>query len=80
MAIDPVLNNVLTVIALTDTSKAAIATVLPTCEDLKDMFTDLAAYKSKVEATFHLTVNTSSVSDMDICHVMFIFDWFMATI
>jgi hypothetical protein len=80
MVIDPVLNKVFTAIALADISKDAIAAGLPTCEDLEDLFTDLAAEKNKLEATFCLVVDTNVVSDIDIRLVLFIFDWFIATI
>jgi hypothetical protein len=48
MTIDPELNSVLSVIAFSDASKVAIVKGLPTCEDLEDLFLDLAAEKSKV--------------------------------
>jgi hypothetical protein len=48
MTIDPALNSALSVPALSDASKAAIAKGLPTCEDLEDLFLDLVADKSKV--------------------------------
>jgi hypothetical protein len=68
------------VISLQDASKNAIAKGLPICEDLKDLFTDLADDKTKVEATFRLVVGTSIVTDIDIRRVMFVFDWFLANI
>jgi hypothetical protein len=64
MAIDSVLNSVLTVPVLSDVTKEAAAADLPTCEDLEDLCTDLAADKKKVEATFRLTVDTDTITNM----------------
>jgi hypothetical protein len=80
MTIDPELNSVLSVLALLDASKAAIAKGLPTCEDLEDLFLDLAAGKSKVESTLRLAVDTAIVSDTNIRRIMFVFEWFMVNI
>jgi hypothetical protein len=80
MTIDPALNSVLSVLALSEASKAAIAKGLPTCEYLEELFLDLAADKSKVESTLHLDLETLIVSDIDILHIMFVFDWFMVNI
>jgi hypothetical protein len=62
--IDSDLNKVLSVIGLQDAAKDAIAKGLPTCEDLEDLFTDMADDKTKVEATFHLVFDTKIVTDM----------------
>jgi hypothetical protein len=51
MAIDSGLNSVLTVIALPDALRNAIALGLPSIEDLEDLFMDLADDKAKVEST-----------------------------
>jgi hypothetical protein len=80
MTIDPALNSVLSVLALLDNSKAAIVKALPTCEDLEDLFLDLAADKSKVESTLRIVVDTTIVSDINIHRIMFVFDWFMVNI
>jgi hypothetical protein len=80
MTIDPSLNLFLSVIALSDASNEAISKGLPTCEDLEDLFLDLAADKSKVESTLWLAVDTTIVSDIDIYRIMFVFDWFMLNI
>jgi hypothetical protein len=74
------LNLVLSVLAHYDASKTAIAKGLPTCEDLEDLFLDLAADKSKVESTLRIAVDTTIVSDIDIRHIIFVFDWFMVNI
>jgi hypothetical protein len=50
------------------------------CEDLEDLFTDMADDETKVEATFRLVVDTKIVTDIDIRRVMFVFDWFLANI
>jgi hypothetical protein len=61
MVIDSGLNNVLTVIALPDASKNAIAVY-------------------SVEETLRLIVDTTVVTDIDIHHIMFNFDWFITNI
>jgi hypothetical protein len=43
------------------------------CEDLEDLFTDMADDETKVEATFRLVVDTKIVTDIDICCVIFVF-------
>jgi hypothetical protein len=82
MPIDSDLNKVLLVIGLQDAAKDAIAKGLPTCKDLKDLFMDMADDKTKAEANFHLIVDTKIVTDIDIdiCRVMFVFDWFLPNI
>jgi hypothetical protein len=80
MTIYPALNSVRSMLALSDASKAAIAKGLQTCEDLEDLFLDLAAKKGKVESTLRIVVDTAIVSDIDIQHIMFFFDWFMVNI
>jgi hypothetical protein len=80
MTIDPALNLVLSVLPLSDASKAAIAKGLPTCEDLEDLFLDLAANNSKVESSLRLTIETTIMSDIDIHRIIFVFDWFMVNI
>jgi hypothetical protein len=77
MPIDSDLNKVLSVIGLQDAAKDAIAKGLPMCEDLEDLFMDMADDKTKVEATFHLVVDTKVVTDIDIRRVVFVFvfDW-----
>jgi hypothetical protein len=80
MTIDPELKSVISVLALSDGSKAAIAEGIPTCEDLEDLFLDLAAEKSKVESTLRLDVDTTIVSGIYIRIIVFVFDWFMVNI
>jgi hypothetical protein len=80
MTIDPALNSVLSVLALSDASKSAFVKRLWTCEDLEDLFLDLAADKSKVEFTIGLAVDTTIVFDMDIRRIMFVFHWFTVKI
>jgi hypothetical protein len=70
----------LSVIGLQDAAKDATAKGLPTCEDLEDLFTDMADDKTNVEANFRLVVDTKTVTDIDICRVVFVFDWFLANI
>jgi hypothetical protein len=52
MPIDSDLNKVLSVIGLQDAAKDDIAHGLPTCEDLEDLFTDMAHDKATFEASF----------------------------
>jgi hypothetical protein len=80
MTIDSDLNKVLLVINLHDAAKDAIAKGFPTCEDLKDLFTDMTDDKTQIEATFRVVVDTKILTDIDIHHVMFVFDWFLANI
>jgi hypothetical protein len=80
MPIDYDLNKVLSLIGLQDAAKYAIAHGLPTCEDLEDHFMDMADDKAKVEATFRLVVYPKNVTGIEIHHVMFVFDWFLANI
>jgi hypothetical protein len=80
MTVDPALNSVLSVLALSDASKASIPKGLPTCEDLEDLFLDLAADKSKVESTLRLMVDITIVSNIDIHLIIVVFDWFMVNI
>jgi hypothetical protein len=80
MAIDSDLNKVLSAIGLQDASKDAIEKGLPMCEDLEDLFMDMADDKATFEATFRLVVYTKIVTDIDIRRVMFVFDWFLANI
>jgi hypothetical protein len=80
MAIDSGLNSILTVIALPDASKNAIDFRLSTIKDLEDLFTYLADDKAKVEATLRLIADTTVVTDIDICRLMFIFDCFIVKI
>jgi hypothetical protein len=80
MKIDPALNSVISVLALSDASKSDIAKGLPTCEDLEDLFLDQAVDKSKVESTLWLDVDTTIMYDIDISRIMFVFDWFMVNI
>jgi hypothetical protein len=80
MMIDPALKSVLSMLALSDASKAAIAKGIPTFEDLEDLFIDLAADKSKVESVLCLVVDITIVSDINIRRIMFVFDWFMVNI
>jgi hypothetical protein len=74
MMINPSFNLVLSVLALSEASKAAIAKGLPTYEDLEDLFLDLVADKSKVESTLRIIVDTTIVSDSDIRRIMFVFE------
>jgi hypothetical protein len=80
MPIDSDLNKVLLLIDLQDAAKDAIATGFPACEDLEDLFTDMADEKTKVEANFWLVVDTKIVTDVDIRRVLFVFDCFLANI
>jgi hypothetical protein len=80
MPINSELNKFLSVIRLQGAAKDAIAKGLPMCEDLKDIFTDMADDKTKVEATFCLVVDTKIVTDIDIRRFMFGFDWFLSNI
>jgi hypothetical protein len=80
MTIDPALNSAISVLALSEASKADNAKGIPTCKDLENMFLDLAADKSKIESTLRLAVDTTIVSDIDIRRIMFVFDWFMVNI
>jgi hypothetical protein len=80
MTIDPALNSVLSVLALSDTSKAAIVKGLPTGEDLEDLFLDLGTDKSTVESTLQLVVDTTIVSDINSRRIMFVFELFMVNI
>jgi hypothetical protein len=80
MTIDPALKSIISVLALSDAYKAAIAKILPTCEDLEDTFLDLVAGKSNVQSTLGLIIDTTIVSDINILHIMFFFYWFMVNI
>jgi hypothetical protein len=74
------LNALLSVLALSDVTKAASAKGLPTCEDLEDVFLALAADTTEVEAMLRQVVDEKIVSDIDIRRIMFVFDWFMMNI
>jgi hypothetical protein len=80
MPIDSELNTLLSVLALSDATKAAIAKGIPTCEDLEDLFLALATDKAKVEAMLRHIVDESIVSEIDILRIMFVFDWCMMNI
>jgi hypothetical protein len=80
MPIDPELNALLSVLVLSDSTKAAVAKGLPTCEDLEDVFLALAADKTEVEAMLRQIVDETIISDIDIRCIMFVFDWFMVNI
>jgi hypothetical protein len=80
MPIDSDLNKVFSLVGLQDAVTDAIEKGSPMCEDLEDLFTDMADDKTKVEATFCLVVDTKVVTDIDIRHVMFVFNWFLANI
>jgi hypothetical protein len=80
MPIDSELNKLLSVLALSDATKAAAAQGLPTCEHLKDLFLELAADKANVEAMLRHIIDETIVSDIDIRRIMFVFDWFMMNI
>jgi hypothetical protein len=80
MPIDSELNTLLSVLALSDATKAAVAKGIPTCEDLEDLFLALAADNAKVEAMVRHIVDESIVSDIDIRRIMFVFDWCMMNI
>jgi hypothetical protein len=60
-----------------DLNKILLVKGLPTCEDLEDLFMDMADDKAKLEASFRLVVDTNIVTEIDIRHVMFVFDWFL---
>jgi hypothetical protein len=64
MPIDSGLNTLLSVLALSDATKAAVAQGLTTCEDLEDLFLALAADKTKVEAMLRHIVDEKIVSDI----------------
>jgi hypothetical protein len=59
---------------------ASIVKGLPTYKDLEDLFADLVDDKAKAKATFHLVVDTSIITKIDIHRDMFVFDWFLANI
>jgi hypothetical protein len=80
MPIDSGLNALLSVLALSDATKAAVAKGLPTCEELEDVFLALAADKTEVESMVRKIVDETIVSDIDIRRIMFVFDWFMMNI
>jgi hypothetical protein len=80
MPIDSELNTLLSVLALSDATKAAVAQGIPTCEHLEDIFLELAANKAKVEAMLRHIADESIVSDIDIRRIMFVFDWCMMNI
>jgi hypothetical protein len=80
MPIDPELNALLSVLALSDATKAAVAKGLPTCKDLENVFLTLAADKTEVEAMIRQIFDETIVSDIDIRRIMFVFDWFMVNI
>jgi hypothetical protein len=80
MPIDSGLNTLLSVLALSNATKAAVVQGLPTCKDLEDLFLALTADKTKVEAMLRNIVDEKIVSDIDIRHIMFVFDWFMMNI
>jgi hypothetical protein len=65
-------------LTLPGASNNAIAVGLPTVEDLKDLFTDSVGDKANVEKTLRLIVDNGVA--VDICCIMFIFDWFLANI
>jgi hypothetical protein len=80
MPIDSGLNALLSVLTLSDATKAAVAKGLPTCEDLEDVFLALAADKTEVAVMLRQIVDETIVSDIDIHHIMFVFHWFMVNI
>jgi hypothetical protein len=80
MPIDSGLNTLLSVLALSDATKVAVAQGLPTYEDLGDLFLALAAGKTKVESMLRNIVDEKTLSDTDICRIMFVFEWFMMNI
>jgi hypothetical protein len=80
MPIDSGLNALLSVLTLLDATNAAVAKGLLTCEDLEDVFLVLAADKTEVEAMLRKIVDETIVSDIDICRIMFVFDWFTMNI
>jgi hypothetical protein len=80
MPINSELNTLISVLALSDAKKTAVAQGIPTCEHLEDIFIELAADKAKVEAMLRHIVDETIVSDIDIRHIMFVFDWFMMNI
>jgi hypothetical protein len=80
MPIDSGLNTLLSVLTLSDVTKAAVAKGLPACKDLEDFFLALAADKTKDEAMLRHIVDEKIVSDIDTCRIMFVFDWFMMNI
>jgi hypothetical protein len=70
----------LTVIVLLDASKNTITVGLPTVEDLKHIFTDVADKNVMVETTLRFIVDINIVTDIDISCIMFVFDWFIVNI
>jgi D-ribose pyranose/furanose isomerase RbsD len=60
MPIDSELNALLSVLALSDATKAAVVKGLPTCEDLEYVFLALAADKTEVEAMLRQIVDEKS--------------------
>jgi hypothetical protein len=71
MSIDPELNALLSMLALSDATKVAVAKGLLTCEDLEDVFLALAADKTEMEAMLRKIVDETIVSDIDIHRIMF---------
>jgi hypothetical protein len=80
MVIDSDLNKVLFVIGLHEASKESIVKGLPTIEDLKDLFYEMADNRAKVESTLRLIVDTDIVSENDIRCTVFVFNWFIDNI
>jgi hypothetical protein len=80
MPIDSGLNALLSMLAFSDATKAAVAKGLPTCADLEDVFLALAADNTEVEAMLRHIVDETIVSDIDIRRIMFVFDWFIMNI
>jgi hypothetical protein len=70
MPIDSELNTLLSVLALSDATKAAVAQGIPTWEHLEDIFLELSASKAKVEAMLRHIVDESIVSDIDVRRIM----------
>jgi hypothetical protein len=62
---------------LQDAAKDAIAKCLPTCEDLKYLFMNMADDKKKIESTSRLVFDTKVVTGIDIRRVMFVFECFL---
>jgi hypothetical protein len=77
MPFDSGFNALLSVLALSDATKAADAKGLPPCKDLEDFFLALAADKTEVQAMLWHIVDETIMSDIDIRRIMFVFDWLM---
>jgi hypothetical protein len=77
MPIDTGLNSLLSVLSLSEPVKTAVSVSVPTLEDLENLFLDLADNESKTRAMLEHVLDESIVTNHDIHHLMFVFQWFM---